>query len=178
MFGSSQSALTPPTALLVGGLLVADVLLFGMVIFLFVGYRSIQRKLHAFFAGKTGTDLESVLLEQLKNTQSLDQEIQELFAALNRLRDLTLRSLHKIAVLRFNPFKETGGNQSFSVALLDGSHSGVVISSLHTREGTRVYAKPVMRGKEENFPFTEEEQAAIRKAIETPVHPDPRPKNH
>jgi hypothetical protein len=71
-----------------------------------------------------------------------------------------------VSVLRFNPFKEVGGNQSFCVALLDGKNSGVVISSLHTREGTRVYAKPVIAGNADGFPLTEEEKTAIAQAIQ------------
>jgi hypothetical protein len=67
--------------------------------------------------------------------------------------------------MRFNPFKEVGGNQSYAVALLNGKNSGVVFSSLHTREGTRAYAKPVKNGSADGFPFTEEEKAVIHEAI-------------
>jgi hypothetical protein len=131
----------------------------------FVKQRRTHKKLEVFFSGKDGRNLESVLLEQLKNTKELDGEIQELFEISNRLRELGLKSIHKSAVIRFNPFKEVGGNQSFSVALLDGKHSGVVLSSLHTREGTRVYAKPIVSGEADGFPFTEEEKTAIEQAI-------------
>lgn len=127
--------------------------------------RKTRKKLSVFFSGKEAKDLERVLLEQLNETKALDQEIQELFEISNRLRELSMKSLHKTSVIRFNPFKEVGGNQSFCVALLDGKHSGIVISSLHTREGTRVYAKPVVNGHAENFPFTEEEKSTIAQAI-------------
>jgi hypothetical protein len=50
------------------------------------------------------------------------------------------------------------------VALLDGKSTGVVLSSLHTREGTRVFAKPVKQGEADGYPFTEEEKAVIREA--------------
>ncbi len=132
---------------------------------IFAKQRRIERSLQTFFSGKDAKELESVLREQLENTKELDSEIQELFEISNRLRDLCLKSVHKTAVLRFNPFKEVGGNQSFSVALLDGKNSGAVLSSLHTREGTRVYAKPVVLGEPDGFPFTEEEKAAIQEAI-------------
>ena len=110
--------------------------------------------------------MEKVLLDQLQETKELDREIQELFEISNRLRELGMKSIHKTAVMRFNPFKEVGGNQSFCVALLDGKNSGVVITSLHTREGTRVYSKPVILGKETNFPLTEEEKSTIAQAIQ------------
>jgi hypothetical protein len=155
-------------ALVQGGiwaLIIGEVILVALVIFLLLRVRELRSKQKAFLSGKNGRDLETVLDEQLREVRELDQEIQELFEISNRLRELGLKSLHKTHVIRFNPFKEVGGNQSFSVVLLDGKNSGVVISSLHTREGTRVYAKPVLAGSTDGFPFTEEEKQAIREAM-------------
>lgn len=157
-----------PPALLSGlivALVLGEIVLVILVIVLWIHLRRLRARLTAFFAGKNGKDLETVLEEQLRETKVLDTEIQELYEISNRLRELALKSVHKVSVLRFNPFKEVGGNQSFSVALLDGKNSGVVLSSLHTREGTRVYAKPVLSGEAAAFPFTEEEKNAIRQAI-------------
>ncbi len=156
-----------PVVLQYGILILAavEILLLGWVLFLGLRLHKLRKEMKAFLSGKEGRDLEKVLLDQLTEVRELDQEIQELFEISNRLRELVLKSLHKTSVVRFNPFKEVGGNQSFSVALLDGKNSGVVLSSLHTREGTRVYAKPVMAGKQTQFPFTEEEKTAIEQAI-------------
>ncbi|MEI8096565.1 MAG: DUF4446 family protein [Candidatus Moraniibacteriota bacterium] len=148
-----------------GALILGELLIFGFIIFLFIQNSRLKKKLHVFFSGKEGKDLEKILLEQLAETKALDQEIQELFEISNRLRDLGMKSVHKTAMLRFNPFKEVGSNQSFCVAFLDGKNSGIVISSLHTREGTRVYAKPVVLGEASNFPLTEEERSTIAQAI-------------
>ena len=73
--------------------------------------------------------------------------------------------IQEIGIVRFNPFKETGGNQSFSIALLDGNKDGVVISSLYGREESRVFAKPIKNGESE-YLLTEEEKKAIEKAKE------------
>lgn len=146
-------------------LIFGELLLGIFLLILWIQNRKLKKKLAIFFAGKEARDLEKVLLEQLQETKELDHEIQELFEISNRLRELGLKSIHKASVLRFNPFKEVGGNQSFSVALLDGKNSGVILSSLHTREGTRVYAKPVLNGNADGFPFTEEEKQAILQAI-------------
>jgi hypothetical protein len=151
------------SSLLVLGVL--DVLFLGWLFFLGIRFHKLRTEMKTFLSGKDGKDLEKVLVDQLTEVRALDQEIQELFEISNRLRELVLKSLHKTSVVRFNPFKEVGGNQSFSVALLDGKNSGVVLSSLHTREGTRVYAKPVVSGKQTQFPFTEEEKTAIEQAI-------------
>jgi hypothetical protein len=166
MFGFTQ-AFSP---LIVYGSLAAllggEIVLLLVIILLGIQNRRLKKKLHIFFSGKDAKDLEEILLNQLEETRGLDQEIQELFEISNRLRELGMKSIHKTAVMRFNPFKEVGGNQSFCVALLDGKNSGVVITSLHTREGTRVYSKPVVLGRENNFPLTEEEKATIAEAIQ------------
>jgi hypothetical protein len=67
-------------------------------------------------------------------------------------------------VVRFNPFEDTGGNQSFAVALVDAHGDGFVLSSLHGRGGTRVYAKAVANGSSEAALSAEESQA-LRSAM-------------
>lgn len=148
-------------------LVLGEITVLGFLVFLWLRLRKIRTDLTVFFGGKEAKNLDTVLLDQLKEVEALDQEIQELFGISNQLRELCLKSLHKTNVVRFNPFKEVGGNQSFSVVLLDGKNSGVVISSLHTREGTRVYAKPVALGEANGFPLTEEEKLAISQAIQS-----------
>jgi len=121
----------------------------------------LKKKNAILFSGKKASSLESILIENSKSIKEMDKEIQELFEISNKIHNLSFKGLHKFAVIRFNPFKDIGGNQSFVVALLDGKNSGIVISSLHTREGTRVYAKPVIKGKCEEYQLTEEEIKAI-----------------
>lgn len=158
--------LPEPTVLFVclGVFSLLFVLLSGIVFFLIRKVNRQEKKLSVFFSGKEAKDLETLLLEEKEIIASVDGDVQELFDISNQLHQLSGRSLHKCAVLRFNPFKETGGNQSFAVALLDGKGTGVVFSSLHTRESTRVFAKPVKQGMADGFPFTEEEKAVIREA--------------
>lgn len=158
--------LTEPTVLL-ACLGVFFLLLMVLLVWTVVLSRKLHRqeeKLAIFFSGKDAKSLESLLLEEKELIASVDGDVQELFDISNTLHQLGNRSLHKCAVRRFNPFGESGGNQSFAVALLDGKGSGVVLSSLHTREGTRVFAKPVKQGVADGFPFTEEEKACIREA--------------
>jgi hypothetical protein len=69
------------------------------------------------------------------------------------------QAIQRVGLVRFNPFDDTGGDQSFALALLDGRGDGVVISSLHSRSGTRFYAKPVKAGRTTHALATEEAQA-------------------
>ena len=68
-------------------------------------------------------------------------------------------AVQSVAVVRFNPFPEMGGNMSFSMALLDTRANGVVISVLNDRQGSRVYGKPVEAGISPQKLSDEEQQA-------------------
>ena len=71
----------------------------------------------------------------------------------------------KIGLVRFNPFDELGGDQSFILCLLDNSQSGAIITSLHNRDSTRVYAKAIKNGQSENATLSKEETKALIKTI-------------
>jgi hypothetical protein len=75
------------------------------------------------------------------------------------------RSLHRIGVVRYNPFADTGSNQSFVLAALDAKGDGFVLSSLHSRQQTRVFLKAVAAGKSDSA-LSEEENDAIKRATE------------
>lgn len=74
------------------------------------------------------------------------------------------RSMQNIGVVRFNPFADTGSNQSFALALLDSRGDGFVLSSMHSRQQTRVFLKAVVGGKTESA-VSDEEVEAIRRAV-------------
>lgn len=69
--------------------------------------------------------------------------------------------IQKIGLLRFNPFKDTGGDQSFILALVDAQDTGVIISGLYSRSGTRWYAKKVVDGKGVEYELSDEEKKAL-----------------
>lgn len=118
----------------------------------------------AFFAGKKGTDLEEILVHNNAKLLAFDKEIQELFNISNTIHKQAHKSIHKIGVVRFNPFGERAGNQSFAIALLNTANDGLVLSSLHTREGTRIYTKQITKGAPVENELTEEEKIAIQQA--------------
>ncbi len=98
------------------------------------------------------------------------EQLAELRARLLRLEERaqqierTLeRSLQGVGLVRYNPFHDTGGDQSFSLALLDRQANGVVLSSLFTRNACRLFAKPLRQGQSP-YHLTAEEEEAIRLA--------------
>ena len=74
------------------------------------------------------------------------------------------RAVTKVGMKRFNPFREIGGDQSFSVALLDQENNGFVVTSYYGKDLNRVFAKP-LEGGVSQYELAEEEKEAIAQAI-------------
>lgn len=123
----------------------------------------IKKKLKTFFNGKKASDLEGVLFEEIRRLKKAEKNIKELSENLKRVGKMAGQSIQKTSVVRFNPFKETGGDQSFVIALLDSRDNGLVLTSLFTRQGNRVYCKPIKEGKSK-YPLSKEEIEALKKA--------------
>ena len=141
------------------------IILATIAILAFLKIKKLDKKTKLLFSGKSGESLEGIILKQIKEIKGLDNEIQELYEISNRIHQLASRGLHNVGLVRFNPFKDIGGDQSFAIALLNGKKTGLVISSLHTRESTRMYVKPIIHGDSEKYPLTSEEKEAISQAI-------------
>jgi hypothetical protein len=97
--------------------------------------------------------------------QSLEEILDAHLAAdLMDLAQVQRKAVQRVGLVRFNPFEDTGGNQSFALALLDANGDGLIVSSLHARTLTRVYGKAVAGGKSEAA-LSDEESAALRQAL-------------
>jgi len=101
--------------------------------------------------------------EFLTRFLDLEEKYKELSEELKKTEKENMSNFQKIGVVRFNPFKEVGSDQSFSIAILDGNDNGVVITSLYTRDESRVYGKPIKAGVSE-YNLSDEEKKAIEKA--------------
>jgi len=109
-------------------------------------------------------NLEEVFY-QFKN---LKKDFKKISAELENLKEKSKFSVQKVGVIRFNPFKNLGSNQSFSIALLDGNNDGVVITSFYSRDGNRVFGKPIKKGRSQHV-LSEEEEKAIERAKKTGI---------
>jgi len=145
-----------------------QILILGMVVFYLLALSFFVLKTFIFvkilFGVGKKDDLKSVLSEQMSKMGELKVDFSELQKRVESLEKSTPFHIQKVGTMRFNPFDDTGGDQSFVVALLDGNNNGVVISSMHGRERTRIYCKPVKEGKELDYPLSTEEKEAIKKA--------------
>jgi len=109
---------------------------------------------------KEPEDLKEIIAE-LKKLKTANTELK---AELEKLKTESRLFFKKRGFIRYNPFGGVGSDQSFSFALLDDKNNGIVITSLFSREGNRVYAKTVENGQASHS-LSEEENKALQQAI-------------
>lgn len=151
-------------SLVVVALVVAVVVLGAWVAWLQRSETLLRRRLRRVLPQGENSGIDEILDRQLKRIDSLTERIDALNRLHHELESLSQRTIQKVAVIRYNPFADTGGDQSFAIALLDSLGNGVVLSSLHSRTDTRVFAKAVQSGRSK-YQLSDEEQDAIKKAL-------------
>jgi len=158
--------------LLLDNLAVAFGLLAGLVLLLLVGFlvqslrlRRAIRIYRELVRGQDGGTLHDRLVGSAEQAVRATDRMNEMEAMHAVIDQRTRRSLQHIGLVRFNPFEDTGSDQSFAIALLDDQRDGIVLSSLHGRTNTRLFAKPVADGASPHN-LSDEETQAIRIAVE------------
>jgi hypothetical protein len=144
-------------------LFLAVLTLAGLVIWLAQRLRTLERSYRTLTTGATAGSLEAVLEDHVRQVREATERGRELDELVRKIERTSRSHVQHVGFLRFNPFRETGGDQSFALALADAEGNGVVISSLHSRDVTRVYAKPLAAWVT-SYQLTEEEQRAIKRA--------------
>ncbi|MCJ7619845.1 MAG: DUF4446 family protein [Anaerolineae bacterium] len=127
----------------------------------------------ALLTGTSGEDLGELLTMYVEQTRLTASTTEQLTTSSDRMEIKLRRSLQRLGLVRFNAFEGLGGEQSFAVALLDDEGGGVVLSSLHGRGESRLYAKPVEKW-DSTYALSVEEKEAIGRAHESDVDKDSR----
>lgn len=135
----------------------------GLAAYVFVRYLALAKRFDEALGGNATGSLEATLANHLDRVEQVDTRLAELNSEYQKLAITNSLASQKISIVRFNPFGDTGGDQSFSLAVLDAHDSGYVLSSIHGRQGTRVYVKPVDFGASK-YQLSDEEQQALGQA--------------
>lgn len=143
---------------------VVLVLIFLWLLILSLTLFSLYRFHRRVFGETKKEDLKGVLSNYLDMVAELQTRVKDLENLTQLLKNQGVLHVQKVGIVRFNPFKDTGGDHSFTFAILDGNDTGIVISCLHGRDRTRIYAKPVQEGRERDYPLSSEEKEAIAQA--------------
>jgi Protein of unknown function (DUF4446) len=145
--------------------------LVALVLILAVWVISLQRRVNGLIehydritAGVADGTLRDALERYIGRLDEATGQVDMLTEVCRSVEDDLRRTIQRVGIVRFNPFADTGGDQSFAVALLDAAGSGVVLSSLFSRSSTRVFAKAIVDGRSPHV-LTDEERDAIAQAM-------------
>jgi len=94
----------------------------------------------------------------------LHRAVDELAAALSRVDQRVDLSLARTGLVRYDAYKDAGGQQSASVAVLDSGRTGIVLSAIQGRDYARIYLKELDRGRA-SVALSPEELEAVERAM-------------
>ncbi len=125
----------------------------------------LKRRDEALFAAEGTEDANlTVAIETLASRLvETNARTERLVAHTQQIDETLAHAVQGVGMVRFRAFQDTGGDQSFALALADGEGNGVVISALYGRGATRIYAKPIQSWLSPK-PLGEEEEQALAEA--------------
>ncbi|EKD91441.1 MAG: hypothetical protein ACD_30C00005G0009 [uncultured bacterium] len=124
-----------------------------------------QNYLRSLFPKSGARDIRNKFKELV---DIIDEVVKDGHVLQRHVRDVSkegLGHIQKVEIIKYNPYNDTGGDQSFSLVLLDGKLNGTILTSLHSRSGTRIYAKVIKKGESE-LDLSKEEKEVLKKAIQ------------
>lgn len=150
--------------LLTLGLAGFVIVLFVIVLFLWIQLAKGNTKYKKLLNGASSVNIEQLLLDmQLKlNEQKAMANTHQQAIEVIQTRLTKMKS--NVAIHRYNAFGDTGSDLSFSIAILDEHKDGIILSGIHSREMTYIYAKPVEKGAS-SYSLTPEEKEAINQTV-------------
>ena len=133
------------------------------VIILIIWLIRTELRLRKLLAGKDAASLEGVIAALVEASRGLEKNDAKIEREIEQIEARLKRSIQGVETIRFNPFKDSGGNHSFATALVNEEGDGVVLSSLYARDRVNIFAKPIKKHASE-FELTAEEKEALAKA--------------
>ena len=143
-----------------GVLAVAGLALAGVAWSRLRAIRSAQQAL----LGRGSSDLVDFAVSLQGRLDETHRNLDELASGISRLDRRVDGVVSRVAVVRYDAYESTGGHQSASIALLDASRTGIVLSAIQGRDYARIYIKELDRGRA-SVALSPEEQEAVERAM-------------
>ena len=122
------------------------------------------REAQKVLLGSGKDDLVDFAVSLQARIDDLHRAVDEIAAGLARVDRRVDLTLAKTSIVRYDAVKDAGGQQSASVAFLDASRSGLVLSAIQGRDYARIYLKELDRGRAP-VALSPEEQEAVERAM-------------
>lgn len=148
---------------------ILTLLLIILYIISIVKFNKLNKKYNTFIKKMSkGNNFEETLKVFMSKVEEVSENNKEIMQYCRNLDNNIAKCIKKVGIVRYNAFKDTGSDLSFTLALLNEENTGVVLNGIYSREMSNIYAKPIEKGKS-NYSISEQERQAINKAISSGV---------
>jgi len=137
-----------------------------MTMVLYFRMKRFEKAYSSLQAFMSGIRMEDLLKANLKEVRELSHQVSSQGARLEKIEEKLRRDIDRAELVRFNSFKNMGGELSFALALLNQEGTGVVLTGIHTIEESRIYCKAIDKGQA-TVKLNKEEKEAIEKACKS-----------
>lgn len=129
---------------------------------------NLKNKYKRLTKGTTGKNIENILMDYIEKADDVEKKLSAAFNEIENLNNRFSFCVQKIGVIRYNAFENTGSDLSYSIALLNESNDGVVLTGIHGRAETVSFAKPIING-ESSYNLSAEEIQALDRAKDNAI---------
>lgn len=144
---------------------LVSVILFILLIVTMVKLGKMKKNYNSFLSGKDGKSLEEVMLKKFNLLSLLDESVKDIYAHLEQIDKNLLLTYQKIGLVKYDAFKEIGGQMSFVLVLLTKENNGIIMNCMHSNsDGCYTYVKRVERGTVK-VTLSKEEEIAFKQAL-------------
>jgi len=143
--------------------MITEYIALGLIVLILAWMAYLELRLRKLFLGKKGVDLEDVIGRAISDTKTLFSEKENMEEAIHDIYKRLRTTIRGVEIVRFDAFSDSGGKQSFALALLNEEGNGVVLSSMYARDQVRVFAKPIKNYNSEHE-LSKEEQQVLKSA--------------
>ena len=140
------------------------VLLFVFLINVNMKYTRLKMGYNSFMKGKDGKTLEDSIFERFEELEKIEAIATKNRTLIRKINQDLASNIQKVGISKYDAFQEMGGKLSFALTLLDGNNNGIIINSMHSREGCYNYVKEIVKG-ESYIELSEEEAESLERAI-------------
>ena len=144
--------------------IVLVILLFVYCVILPIRLCSLKKKYDFFMQGEHGASLERKLSVEVSEIRDAAKGLESLLSEQVAIRNIQSNTIQKIGFIKYNAFENIGNDLSFALTLLDGNNNGICISSIYGRNESRIFSKPIVKGKS-LVSLSQEELESLNEAL-------------
>ena len=144
--------------------IVLVIVLFVYCVILHIRVGSFKKKYDFFMQGDNGASLEPKLSVEVSEIRDAAKGLETMMTEQAAIRNIQSNTIQKIGFIKYNAFENIGNDLSFALTLLDGNNNGICISSIYGRNESRIFSKPIVKGKS-LVSLSQEELESLNEAL-------------